>query len=713
MSMLHRVWLWALLGCVCCPQHSNAQSVTCERGSFTGVNRLCDVGEIAGGTSSEARSISANGERIVGLGMVEGRPRGYVWSEKKGFHLLESGSGGEFAETRLLGISSDGTTGVGQIVFDAASTGVGVDPTRAVRWEIDGNSVEVLNRPNSIATAVNSDGSVVVGSFVNENGFFRAFRWIGSQTDELPTLPDPNLLGGLSVPLDISDDGQVIVGYVNGFLGDGNKAVRWVGQPNTALSVERLPALSNEVSSVANGVNMDGTLTVGFSETPAGQQAVVWKSSDIQELIGLQEGEDNQALDLSSDGNTIVGFSNTSSGRRAVLWKDNSPANNLATLSGHNASEANAVSEDGSVVTGTSCVSRVGLGCRNNPSARAFVLRITSEGPQPVQDLSNLVISGQRAVLERSLSIAAAQQPALSFFSRELSTTSAIEDVPENSVRPHGDPAFGYAPRKLSMRVDFDHARWHRGHRMTFTSAAIAGEVGRRLTLGANFEFGNLENTIGDLYYSGRFSQTSIYLRKRPYDNSGVTWKIGVGYGESDMETVRQAKHTDIESGVGDTRIKARAIFSELGYHHKISDVMSATPYIGLTKVESKSPSYTEKNNISFPISYSEYSQRVTQMTIGVKLRLRLSRSLRLNFDMGIDSDLRRSATASVASSFGNLIFSSPAPTVLNSERLFTSLRLSRQIGRNHAIQFNINSGQSAYTNTFYTSAGVGYVARF
>ena len=85
-------------------------------------------------------------------------------------------------------------------------------------------------------------------------------------------------------------------------------------------------------------------------------KAFHWTVTDgMQPVEPLLPGGDGWALDVSSDGTIIVGFSDLGSLEHAFSWTEAGGVVDLGSLNGNqNASGANAVSDDGTVVVGWS-----------------------------------------------------------------------------------------------------------------------------------------------------------------------------------------------------------------------------------------------------------------------------------------------------------------------------------------------------------------------
>jgi probable HAF family extracellular repeat protein len=219
----------------------------------------------------------------------------------------------------------------------------------------------------SEALGVSADGTVVVGTAINADGFRRAFRWTA------PTgMQDLGTLGGvLSIGNAISADGQTIVGYSSNQNGQ-LLAFRWRnGQ------MEPLRPLGNVVWSEAYGVSADGAVIAGFSWWGSNFRAARWQGNTVTNLGTLPGAIASRAWGVSGDGQVIVGAAFfASSGlpeARAVRWQG-ATIQQLGELAGYRRSWAFAASHDGSVI--------VGFAYADNESAPSTSIRWVNGQPQ-------------------------------------------------------------------------------------------------------------------------------------------------------------------------------------------------------------------------------------------------------------------------------------------------------------------------------------------
>ncbi len=241
-------------------------------------------------------------------------------------------------------VSSDGSVVVGW--SDSAS---GVE---AFRWTSGGGMVGLGDLAGGIfqsdAHGVSSDGSVVVGGSWSSLSGDEAFRWTsGGGMVGLGDLAG----GGLeSCAYGVSSNGSVVVGY--GWSASGWEAFRWTSGGGM-VGLGDLAGGSFE--SRAYGVSSDGLVVVGRGTSASGWEAFRWTSGGGMVGLGDLAGGSfwSHAFGVSSDGSVVVGFGNSASGSEAFRWTSGGGMVGLGDLAGGSFdSSAFGVSSDGSVVVG-------------------------------------------------------------------------------------------------------------------------------------------------------------------------------------------------------------------------------------------------------------------------------------------------------------------------------------------------------------------------
>jgi probable HAF family extracellular repeat protein len=250
--------------------------------------------------------------------------------------LLNSGL---FYPTFGFAISGDGSTVVGT----GSDFGPGYHAGLVEQYLFLGDLPGGQDYPDSYATDVNFDGSVVVGKGSTASGY-EAFRWTRADGMQgLGYLPGGSSYSGAT---GVSFDGSVIVGS-----SDGGGAFRWT----SAGGMQGLGGLIGG----ANDVSADGSVVVGYGYNDSGtEEAFRWTSDGGVQWLGDLPGSDfySYASDVSGDGATVVGTSHSDSAPQgeAFRWTNAGGMQALGDLPGGPFYSIPAgVSFDGSIIVGT------------------------------------------------------------------------------------------------------------------------------------------------------------------------------------------------------------------------------------------------------------------------------------------------------------------------------------------------------------------------
>ncbi|MGL5167813.1 MAG: autotransporter domain-containing protein [Afipia sp.] len=288
---------------------------------------------------------------------------GAAWADS--FDAIPMPAGGMFGSASA--ISADGSTVVGSYIDPNSSM-------FAFRWTGSGAAGDLgylgAVTSGTFATAVNADGSVVVGTSGN-----RAFRWTqATGMVGLPYLPggDP-ASGGWnygSSAFGVSGDGSVVVGQGVSTQFQAGEAFRWT-QATGSVGLGTLDTMANvSASSKATAVSADGQVIVGNSTSDTYQmrgEAFRWTQGTgmvgLGTLTGTALGSYSVANAVNANGSVIVGQSSSNtvidpifmSSGEAFRWTQATGMVGLGTLAPSDIeSNALAVSADGSVIVGYS-----------------------------------------------------------------------------------------------------------------------------------------------------------------------------------------------------------------------------------------------------------------------------------------------------------------------------------------------------------------------
>ncbi len=208
-----------------------------------------------------------------------------------------------------------------------------------------------LGGSNSNAFGVSADGLIVIGQSQNEFGFEEAFRWTATEgMTRLSGLPTDKG----SIARAISGNGQVIVGTIYSVLEPAieDTPFRW----SEAVGLETLQKLTGYDGHDPTRTNFDGTIAVGeayIRDQENSERAVRWASDGSILDLGTLSGDSySGARDVSDDGTIIIGTSYSASGvARSFKWTQAAGMLDLGLPAG---AEARVISGDGRILAGTS-----------------------------------------------------------------------------------------------------------------------------------------------------------------------------------------------------------------------------------------------------------------------------------------------------------------------------------------------------------------------
>ena len=266
-------------------------------------------------------------------------------------------------------VSADGSVVVGNVpIAHPLEDGTAYYTYEAFRWTRSGGMAglgALADRNDCRATGVSADGAVVVGTCMSVGPGWtmmnnEAFRWTqGTMTG----LGFPSGMSNSSA-VGVSGDGQAVIidNFNFGTFGLSGSTWRW----SPTASWESL-----NVQGSARGVSRDGHVIIGyyfphFFEEGEPAYALRWTERDGTLFLNLLPGRNTAyAQDVSDDGSVVVGWDAYFPQRcidppgqpgpdQAFRWTEALGTVGLGCLPGDNASEALAVSADGTIVVGWS-----------------------------------------------------------------------------------------------------------------------------------------------------------------------------------------------------------------------------------------------------------------------------------------------------------------------------------------------------------------------
>lgn len=281
--------------------------------------RFIPLGQLVGGTASEAEAVSADARCVAGTASTPQTGQGFRWTAGGGLEGLGFLPGGEPFGSQARDVSADGSVVVGSSAISPCRQDADFCD-EAYRWTAAGGMVGLGqlagSASGSTGSGVSADGSVVVGGSGSLEGP-QAFRW----TSEAGMTGLGDLPGGIfsSVAFDVSADGIVVVG--RGASEAGTEAFLWT----PGLRMVGLGDLAGGAfGSSAVAVSADGATVVGHGTSATGDEAFRWTSREGMVGLGIPAGSTrSHALGVSGDGRVVVGFHEADfASRTAFVWDE-------------------------------------------------------------------------------------------------------------------------------------------------------------------------------------------------------------------------------------------------------------------------------------------------------------------------------------------------------------------------------------------------------
>jgi uncharacterized membrane protein len=266
----------------------------------------------------------------------------------QGLGDLPAGGVGSWAS----GVSGDGSVVVGRsLTYDA---GLGQNVSRPFVWDATLGMRSVDTLPSGVtsawATDVSEDGGTLVGYFRDPGSSdYRAYRHdIGSAS----TVVIDAVQGWVSVAWGVSGDGSLVVGDD---VGTEEYALLY----DDVNGARNLPPIGGLMAH-ASGVSADGSFIVGdeiYGGHPFYREAVRYDAVNGHQGLGFLSGDNiSQANAVSDDGGVVVGTSGIvgQGGTEAARFELGVGVTGLGFLAGDTSSKAIDVSGDGTRIVGSS-----------------------------------------------------------------------------------------------------------------------------------------------------------------------------------------------------------------------------------------------------------------------------------------------------------------------------------------------------------------------
>ena len=222
-----------------------------------------------------------------------------------------------------------------------------------------------------------------------------------------------------------------------------------------------------------------------------------------------------------------------------------------------------------------------------------------------------------------------------------------------------------------------------------------------------NIKFGNDLPTFG--VFAG-YSQNA--------NGVGLQGKVLAAVQKGDATVTRDNSLSSTEPGSGKGSLNAYVISGELGWGFVVAPLMITTPFVGLRYTDATRGGYTESTvagTVDNPISYKDYSQRLTTATAGIRVMGMFTEKVGYRLSGGLEHDLRQqtSSYSGTSAISGLETFAVDITGVNNRTRGFASAGLFYQIDKAQRLTANVSMRNQAYTSQNAATVMGGYQVAF
>jgi hypothetical protein len=242
-------------------------------------------------------------------------------------------------------------------------------------------------------------------------------------------------------------------------------------------------------------------------------------------------------------------------------------------------------------------------------------------------------------------------------------------------------------------------------------------KVNDQWRLGAFLDYRASESGVTNIKLSTDLPTVGIFgAYSQNGDRTGLQAKL-VAAIQKGSATITRTELTSTEPGAGKGSLNAHMVSGELGFGYQVAPSVIVTPFAGLRYTDATRGSYTEdsSSSVSYPISYSDYAQRLTTATLGARVAGMFTEKLGYQIGAGVDHDLRQqTSTYSGTSTISGLTsFDLSVDGVNNRTRGFASAGLFYQLAKNERLTGNVSLRNQAYTSQNVATFMGGYQIAF
>lgn len=200
---------------------------------------------------------------------------------------------------------------------------------------------------------------------------------------------------------------------------------------------------------------------------------------------------------------------------------------------------------------------------------------------------------------------------------------------------------------------------------------------------------------------------------------TGAQAKVIGGYQGGNVRVTRAGSlDLNTESGSGSASLNSYMFAGELGWGFAIAPTMVATPFLGIRYTQAQRGAYAETSLagvVDYPISYNDYSQRLTTGFAGVRLAGLLSAAVGYQVTAGVEYNFQQDQSLYAGSSniydLNNFALVTQSPE--NRFGGFGSVGMYYQVTTNQRVTANLGVRSQSFSNQAAFSAMAGYQLGF
>ena len=604
---------------------------------------------------SYANAVSADGSVVAGYADSDlGASQAYRWTSADGMQGLGTLRTDDSGSSYASALSEDGSTVVGYSEIEPVDSNVS-HSQRAFRWtESDGmvglGTLQDDNSGYSGATAVNADGSVVVGysevtvgSDETAPTFYQAFRWTADGMVGLGTLKSDG--SGTSYAYDVSDDGTIVVGQADSDLGYSRAFIY------RARAAEPAP----EEPTPVEPTPVDPAPVDPTPEEPTPVDPAPVDPTPVEPAPVDPAPVDPTPVDPAPVDPTPV---------------DPAPVDPTPV-----------------------------------DPAPVDPAPVDPTPPGTMLDLENTQISIVENTREQGRTVQYQNSALVELLGTELEISTLTQPGFAGNISTKGGASL-HASRPVAIRLDGALRTGGGVDDMGIAGATAAVGLTSNLTFGGFLHQGFTSD--GDVLSVG------TYLRSREMDGTGLTWRGAVGYSRGDVSFDRDSRLSNTESAEGEATIDTLAVSAELGYGIASGQNLftpfvrishSTTTRDAYTEADTADfpVSYEGYDATTTALTVGVDGRR----DISDRSTVRFGAGIEVDLDRS-DEPLRGS---SEVPGLEEIVIE--APSLENESRPYVSLGLSHSLSNGSTVALDVGAQASAYSSEPRSYIAVGYEFRF